>query len=108
MRSNRITPYSLYSIRDAGEPTVDIVLRRGKKMGKWLTLIAGLPIGYLWLPLSCCFRSPVASVVFDNDPETPTDKFAENCGTIIYGAATVMTCGGCCLGCFGSFEPQDV
>ena len=111
MRPRRITPYYPYTIRADEEPTVEIVLRRGKKIGKWAALIVGIPIGYLWIPFSCCFRSPVSKVVFDKDPEvvyTAADKISENFSTIVYGATAVVTCGCCCFGCCGSVEPKEV
>jgi hypothetical protein len=111
MRSRRVFPYVHNADKSDDEPVVKVVLRRGKKVGKWAAMIVGIPVGYIWLPLSCCFRNPVSMVVFGNDPEdkfTAADKMSENLGTILYGCAAFASCCCCCFGCCGSVEPSEV
>jgi hypothetical protein len=108
MRSRRVTPY-LPEEEEQRLPTIDIVMKRGKKVGKWAALIAGVPLGYIWLPFSCCFRNPVSRVVFGPVANmTAGEKMADNLGVVMFGCAAFASCGCCCFGCCGSIEPRDV
>lgn len=110
MPGNRITPYAL-SITNI--ENTNQIIRRGKNIGKWLVVtLVGLPATYLWTPVSCCFRNPIAKMVKDEDdddhPMKPQDKMAENLGFGMFSIAALASGGCCCFGCCGSFGPENV
>ena len=41
--------------------------------------------GYCWLPLSCCFRNPVAVYIYRNRDATHASAIAENLALIVAG-----------------------
>lgn len=83
-------------------------------MGKWLAVIGGLPLTYVMIPISCCVRNPVASMVLydekdEDEIESCGDKVGENLAVGIFGmVTTVCGFGCCCLGCFGEVSPKDI
>lgn len=110
MMSTKVYPTS-YNVVEVG--TTTDLKRRAQNIGKWVIVTAGLPLGYLWIPLSCCFRNPIAKVISDNEDDTTTDdhpctKMAENAGVAVYGTMSTLSIFCCCFGCCGAFSPRDL
>lgn len=85
---------------------------RFKNMGKWCIQMVGTPIAYIWIPICCCVRNPVAKVLYDEPYSskeiTGYDKAGENLATGMIGCMSLLTVGCCCFGCCGEFEPKEV
>lgn len=85
---------------------------RCKNMGKWCLQMVATPVTYLWIPICCCVRNPVATVLYDEPNEnkemTCYDKAGENLATGMIGCMSLLTVGCCCFGCGGEFEPKDI
>lgn len=82
--------------------------KRIKNVGKWSLLIAGFPLAYVMLPVSCCIRNPAVNA-FDREerPVEPGEKMGENLAVGIVGLmATVSCC--CCFGMCGSKSPSEM
>jgi hypothetical protein len=83
--------------------------KRIKNIGKWLLAIAGFPLAYIILPVSCCIRNPAVNA-FDEREETPvnaSEKMGENLAIGFVGVAATITCG-CCFGMCGSKSPSEM
>lgn len=97
----------------------------GFSFKKWTRMVAcsfALPVGYLWLPFTCCAKNPLVKYAFDeyehpnrkemfdkdeDEKETCLENFIHNLGGMIAGGLSMMTCCCCCaMGC--TIEPKDV
>ena len=89
------------------------LIRRLKNIKKSILVIIGLPIGYLWIPCSCCFRNPLGNSTgfpMENikEPETYDEKMGENLLIAVNGGIGVLTCCCCCFGCCGKYSPEEI
>jgi hypothetical protein len=80
-------------------------------IGKWLLVIAGFPLAYIMLPVSCCIRNPAVNAFVDTDippAVTAGEKMGENLAIGFVGVAATVTCGCCCFGMCGSKSPSEM
>jgi len=110
---NKVSPQqsqeSIVYKRDRTSPK-----KRIKNIGKWLLVIAGFPLAYIILPVSCCIRNPAVNAFDEKETPaslssfaTPGEKMGENIAIGIVGViATVSCC--CCFGMCGSKSPSEM
>lgn len=79
---------------------------RVKNVWHWCVAMAGFPLAYIMLPVSCCVRNP-AAVVLHGDHDGETICAAENLATGCFGALVIGCCCGCCCGCCGEIKVED-
>ena len=91
------------------------------KWTRFVALGAALPIGYLWIPLTCCFKNPVVKYAFDeynynynntNDEDYKNDegcpvRFGHNMAGMFMGAISCFTCFYGCAKCCTA-DPREV
>ena len=109
MKTNRITPTRETIVIKLAE-NVDQKRSRLQNIGKCFAVVASLPVTYLWLPLSCCFRHPMAKhlLVEKYDKQTPCEKMSETLTVGLYGMVGCFSCCCCCFGCCGKYGPSDL
>lgn len=95
---SRVFPEDSRGLKAAPEPS------RARNVLKWLTVMAGFPLTYIILPVSCCVRNPAVYACGDEaylkEPIGPASKCVENVMVGCNGAATLLCCCGCfCGGC---------
>ena len=82
-------------------------------IAKNLAIAASLPLGYAWLPVSCCCVMPTVRYGMDLDaddddePKDGMDRFSLNFAGIVMGFLSTVSCA-CCLGCCGSRSPKEI
>ena len=81
-------------------------------MARHVAVAASLPLGYAWLPVSCCCAMPTVTYgmqVQDTTSKTQDgmDMFSLNFGGMVMGIFSCITCA-CCLGCCGTRSPNDI
>jgi hypothetical protein len=92
---------------------------RLKNVGNWLITLAGMPLAYILLPVSCCIRNPAAVVMARSETQGSTSRkkegpskgdemMIENMVTGCYSACCLVSCFGCFCGCCGKFGPEEV
>ena len=112
MINNKVYPQtkSIYS-QDSNKVSPS-TKKRIKNIGKWLLAIAGFPLAYIMLPVSCCIRNPAVNA-FDDDTNIPPavtagEKMGENIAVGFVGITATITCGCCCFGMCGSKSPSEM
>ena len=77
-------------------------------VAKNVAVAASLPLGYVWLPISCCFTMPTIKYGMElDDVQNSMDKFASNFAGIVLGVFSTISCC-CCLGCCGTRSPKEI
>lgn len=79
-----------------------------KTFSKWCVVIAGLPLTYLILPISCCVRNPASKVFNERPPKNVEECMQENLKTGLVGMITIATCGLCCCGYCCEIDPHEI
>ena len=83
--------------------------KRIKNIGKWILAIAGFPLAYIMLPVSCCIRNPAVNAFDEKEtPITPGEKMGENIAVGFVGMFATFSCGCCCFGMCGSKSPSEM
>ena len=88
-------------------------MNRAHNVLKWIASMLTLPIGYVWLPVSCCFINPMIKIAHPqlieelNNAPHPQNKMIINLVGMMSGAVSLVSCGCCCCGCFGQKSPDD-
>lgn len=83
---------------------------------EWSLSVAQAPIGYIWLPISCCFKNPMGYLTnretvkreMIKPNSTALDNFALNFAMLFEGVITILSGLWCCCGCFTVCSPEDV
>jgi hypothetical protein len=81
---------------------------------EWCVSVAQLPQGYIWLPVSCCFKPPTTaltnreSIRVAVQDRSGIQKFSVNFALLIEGVITTLTGVWCCCGCFTTCSPEDI
>lgn len=82
-----------------------------RRVGRWAAASCMFPCFYIWLPVSCCFVSPVVKTAC---PKRTTEFMEEGeaCAANMTiggccGCLTLVTCCFCC-GCCCTKDPDDV
>lgn len=77
-------------------------------MGKNIAVAASFPLGYAWLPISCCFVLPTVRYGMEEpEPAGAMEKFSLNFAGIMIGFFSTIS-GACCLGCCGTRSPKEI
>ena len=83
-------------------------MKRVKNVLHWTYVMVGFPLSYVWLPISCCIRNPIALTVHDDvDVNTFDEKMLENVLIGCYGVSSIACCFGCCFGECGKKSPAE-
>jgi hypothetical protein len=93
MKRNKIMPF---------------LINRAGNIAKHTAIAASLPLGYVWLPISCCTVMPTVKYgMEEEEPEKGIQKFALNISGMFLGVFSLVTCC-CCLGCLGTQSPKEI
>ena len=84
---------------------------RLKNFGKWIIALVGFPSTYIHLPFSCCFKNPVAHVMYKEDELDehiePINKVMLNMIVGIRSLQLWICCAGCCFGYCCKIPPSE-
>jgi hypothetical protein len=129
----------VYNMVDTNISSINMIrnkiCKRLSNIAKNIAAGCMLPMGYVWLPLSCCYLNPVVKYALDGggdddddaicnnlatktvevrdgvmayrDAEPGIEMFAINTGGMFVGLMSTVT-GCCCLGCCGTYAPSDM
>jgi hypothetical protein len=82
---------------------------------EWCISVAQLPQGYIWLPVSCCFKPPTTALTnrasiraSAQGDASSIQKFSVNFALLVEGVITTITGVWCCCGCFTACSPEDI
>lgn len=77
-------------------------------IGKNVAIAASFPLGYAWLPVSCCCVMPTVKYGMEEpEPKDGMSKFSLNFAGLVLGVFSTISCC-CCLGCCGTKSPREI
>lgn len=110
-RRNKVHP------NDSNHQPHHFLTTGANNMGKNVALAASLPLGYVWLPVSCCAVMPTVKYALGDEiykdvsgkPKkmSAIKTFGINLAGMIMGCMSLST-GACCLGCCGTMSPTEI
>lgn len=95
---------------------VPLIIAPIDNIARHTSLMVSLPLGYAWLPISCCCVMPTVRYALGDEEVygsnqrrlTCLETFVANFSGMVMGFMTMITCGCCFGGCCGLYSPNDV